>query len=119
MPNFFETDQDAYLFHGVTYVDYFGLYPNLWLTPTLDHLKTIDEIAVLNTASDSEGWQISVKFCKLDFLLDTHFHGGSTTFCAETSVADTTVMLAFLGCFLPTIRDDWPMSDKIETKNVN
>ena len=117
MSDFFETDQDEHRFNGLTYVDYFNLYPNLWFTPTLAHLTTISEITVLNTSNASEGWQIAVNFCNLDFLLDTHFHGTSTMFCVERNVSDKTAMLAFLGCFLPTIRDDWPMPAKTTTKN--
>lgn len=108
MPSFFERDQDEIEFGGTTYLDYFNLYPNLKFEPTMNHLKNLCEVTVLESAQDSEGWQIAVKFGGSDFLLDTHFHGTSTLFCAAKCVSDKTTMLAFLGCFVPTIRDDWP-----------
>ena len=98
-------------------LDYFNLYPNLRFEPTLLQLESLDEVTVLDSATGSEGWQISVKFCAFDFLLDTHFHGTSTLFCAAKNVSDKTTMLAFLGCLMPTLRDDWrsPGGSPVET----
>ena len=119
IPDFFERHQDKIVFRHTTYLDYFNLYPKLRFQPTFDHLQRLNEMSILNFARDSEGWQIAVKFHDSNFLLDTHFHGTSTLFCAEQGVSDTTVMLAFLGCFIPTIRDDWELdaSSDVTTKN--
>lgn len=119
MSNFFETDTDEYEFQGKTYVNYFNLYSNLWFKPTLEHIQSLEFVTIVDTAETTEGWQIAVTFCDHAFLLDTHFHGTSTMFCVEKGVSDRMVMLAFLGCFLPTIRDDWPNSDNIPSKQTN
>ena len=107
MCSFFERDQDEYEFQGKTYVDYFNLYPELCFNPTLDHLRALEAVAVLDALETSDGWQIAVSFCDYPFLLDTHYHGTSTMFCVEKGVTDKLAQLAFLGCFLPTVRDDW------------
>lgn len=107
MPQFFEQDRDEIVFRDTTYLDYFNLYPNLWFQPTLDHLKVLDAVDVIDSEENSEGWQIAVRFCGHSFLLDTHYHGTSTLFCADKRLKDETIMLAFLGCFLTLLRDDW------------
>ena len=107
IPSFFERDQDEIAFNGKTYLDYFNLYPNLRFEPTLNHLRSIRDATVLASANDSDRWQIAVEFGGFDFLVDTHYHGTSTLFCAAKGVSDTTTMLAFLGCFIPTMRDGW------------
>ena len=119
MSHFFETDTDEYEFRGITYVDYFNLYPNLSFAPTLAHLHSLDSVTVQDSVETSEGWRISVTFSNSPFLLDTHFHGTSTLFCCEKCVSDKTTMLAFLGCFLPTIRDDWRFPDRLPVKRSN
>jgi hypothetical protein len=116
MSNFFETDTDEIEFQGITYFDYFNLYPNLSFAPTLTHLQSLDTVTIQDSLETPEGWQIAVTFCDYPFLLDTHFHGTSTLFCCEECVSDKTAMLAFLGCFLPIIRDDWTSPDWIPKK---
>lgn len=116
MANFFEVDTDEYDFKGRTYVDYFNLYPNLWQEPTLEHLQSLDVVTVLDYLETESGWQIGVRFCDYLFLLDTHYHGTSTMFCFEKGFTDKKVMLAFLGCFLPVIRDDWPCPAEVKKK---
>ena len=115
-PEFFERDQDEFVFRDKIYLDYFNLYPCLWFDSTYEHIQTLDEMTVLGTKNHSDGWQIAAKFCDFNFLLDTHYHGTSTMFCAEKCVSDNTAMLAFLGCFLPTIRDSWQRSEKMDTR---
>ena len=107
MSYFFELDQDEILFQGRVYVDYFNLYPDLRFDTTLRHIERFDEMSVLKALQSSTGWNIEIKYSNLHFLLDTHFHGTSTLFCIEKGTRDKTSMLAFLGFFLPVIRDDW------------
>ncbi|WP_145349775.1 hypothetical protein [Roseimaritima multifibrata] len=107
MPYFFEQDRDEIRDQGVIYLDFFNLYPELNFQPTVEHLERLSEAAVAGSTQTDDGWQVVVVFCDCKFLLDTHYHGTSTLFCAEKSVCDKTIMLAFLGCFLPSIRDHW------------
>ncbi len=107
MASFFEVDRDEIPFNDRTYVDYFNLYPELRYSSALTHLESLDEMTVLASSQNNEGWQIAVKFDGLDFLLDTHYHGTSTLFCVSKGTADETRMLAFLGCFIPLLRDTW------------
>ena len=107
MASFFELDRDEILFSNRTYLDYFNLYPNLSFTSTLAHLESLDGIAVLDSSQSSDGWQIAVKFDGLHFLLDTRYHGTSTLFCVASEIDDDSRMLAFLGCFVPLLRDNW------------
>ena len=107
MASFFELDRDEILFNGRSYMDYFNLYPNLSYTPTLAHLESLEEIAVLGSSQSRDGWQIAVMFEGLHFLLDTHYHGTSTLFCVANAITDESRMLAFLGCFIPLLRDNW------------
>ncbi len=107
MASFFELDRDEILYNGRSYLDYFNLYPNLSYTPTLAHLERLDEIAVLGSSQSRDGWQIAVMFDRLHFLLDTHYHGTSTLFCVANESPDDSRMLAFLGCFIPLLRDNW------------
>jgi hypothetical protein len=119
VPTFFERDPDEILFRGVTYLNYFNLYPNLSYAPTLKHLQDLTDVLVQTSANDSAGWQIAVKFCETDFLLDTHYHGTSTLFCSAKGVTDVTCMLAFLGCFSSTLRDHWRLSNPTDKKKTN
>lgn len=107
IPNFFETDHDEFAFGGKVYCDYFNLYPELHFDGALEHLRGLVEVTVLDSSQTSDGWQIAVRYGDVHFLVDTHFHGTSTLFCAEQGTTDETVMLAFLGLFLPVIRDNW------------
>ncbi len=68
MASFFELDRDEILFNGRSYLDYFNLYPNLSYTPTLAHLESLEEIAVLGSSQSRDGWQIAVMFDGLHFL---------------------------------------------------
>ena len=107
MASFFEIDRDEILFSERSYWDYFNLYPNLTYTSTLAHLQSLNETAVLGSSQSSDGWQMAVKFAGLHFLLDTHYHGTSTLFCVSNEITDDPRMLAFLGCFIPLLRDNW------------
>lgn len=107
MDDFFEKDQDEFPFGNRVYVDFFNLYPALSLAPTIEHLSSLHAVTVVDYAETSEGWQIEARFCGMLFLLDTHYHGGATQFCVEKWKADHLTMLAFLGCFLPLLRDHW------------
>lgn len=107
MSSFFETDREQFAFVGRTYQDYFSLYPNLWYKATLEHIQNLDEMEVVHCESETDGWRIAVRFRNTEFLLETHYHGTSTSFCVEDGNEDTLTMLAFLGCFLPVVRDSW------------
>ena len=107
MASIFEKDRDEIHFQGGVYVDYFNLYPELNFDSVLKYLERVFEITVVETDSTSEGWQIQARFQGRDFLLDTHFHGTSTLFCSTLNETDDSVRLAFLGCFLPLVRDGW------------
>ncbi len=107
MASFFELDRDEIQFSGRTYLAYFNLYPNLLYASTLKHLESLDEITVIGSAQSRDGWQIAVTFDGLHFLLDTHYHGTSTLFCVGDEIIDDSRMLAFLGCFIPLLRDNW------------
>lgn len=108
MIEFFEENHDEFLAGGKVYIDYFNLYPELKLEETVDYIDGISKITIGDRNQTSNGWQIEIEFMGIKFLLDTHFHGTSTLFCVEKSNAhEETIMLAFLGCFLHTIRDDW------------
>lgn len=107
MNHFFESDQDELSFGDRIYVDFFNLYPDLQYHATLEHLKRVDAIAILEVEQEREGWRIEVEYSDIHFLVDTHFHGTSTLFCVEKGVQDEKSMLAFLGCFLPLMRDHW------------
>ncbi|MBL8890853.1 MAG: hypothetical protein JNL67_12810 [Planctomycetaceae bacterium] len=107
MSSFFETDRDEFAFGGKIYQGYFNLYPNFSYKPTLRHIDSVSGLTVVGHNMHSDGWAIAVDFCNTSFLIDTHDHGTSTLFCVESGVNDQIVMLAFLGCFLPVLRDDW------------
>lgn len=119
IPSFFERDRDEFVYCGITYLDYFNLYPNLWFEPTLKHLECLENVLVLGSDEDSEGWRIAARFCEINFLLSSHYHGSSTLFCVERGVTDIACMLAFLGCFAPTLRDDWWLAERLKYKKAN
>ena len=108
MIEFFEDDQDEFPIGDRVYLDYFNLYPELKFEETVEHLNRLSKVNVHSRNQTIHGWQIEAEFMGIRFLLDTHYHGTSTQFCVENSDAnEETAMLAFLGCFLSTIRDDW------------
>jgi hypothetical protein len=107
MTNFFEKDSDEIVFRNRVFTDYFNLYPNLAFEAVLAHLQGLDWVVVVDTEEDSEGWQIHARFRVTHFLVSTHYHGTSTLFCVERGCRDEMQMLAFLGCFLPVLRDKW------------
>ncbi|MEM8671781.1 MAG: hypothetical protein AAGG48_29960 [Planctomycetota bacterium] len=108
MTSFFETDRDEFVFDGRTYQDFFNLYPNLLYEPTLQHVLSLDDLKVLRCFEDSEDWRIAIEFQDIGFLLETQVGcGGATLFCVSDNQEDQLKMLAFLGCFLPLIRDSW------------
>ena len=99
---YFFLDQDDFEFEGKVYraFHYFG---DLKLSRTLEHVRKLPSLKNLTHGEHEggEGWWMRFTFCGEQFLVDTWYHGTSTTLNVLNRDCDDQILLALIGCFAP------------------